>query len=126
MKTDIDHGLIRILETTSASVHDSKIDLSLPGEVVYRDKGYFGAVPRGWDATMRRGVRGHPLGLRDRLRNARIGSKRRPGERPFAVIKRVFGSGHVLVTSVGRVHVKMVFSCLCFNLVQLCTLGVGG
>jgi hypothetical protein len=38
------------------------------------------------------------------------------GERPFAVIKRVFGSGHVLVMTVGRVHVKMVFSCFCFNL----------
>ena len=124
MKTDIDHGLIRSLETTSASVHDSKIDLSLPGEVVYRDKGYFGAVPRGWDATMRRGVRGHPLGLRDRLRNRRIGSKRRPVERAFAVLKRVFDRGQVLVTTVGRIRVKMVFSRLCFHLVQLRSLGV--
>jgi IS5 family transposase len=40
------------------------------------------------------------------------------------VIKRVFGSGHVLVTTVPRVHVKMVFACLCFNLLQLGTLGV--
>ena len=36
-----------------------------------------------------------------------------------AVIKRVFGSGHVLVTSLPRVRVKLVFACLCFNLVQL-------
>ena len=92
---------------------------------MYRDKGYFGAVPRGWDATMRRGVRGHPLGLRDRLRNARIGSKRRPVERVFAVLKRVFWAGHVLVTTLPRVRVKMVFSCFCFNLVQLGSLGVG-
>ena len=35
------------------------------------------------------------------------------------MIKRVFGSGHVLVTTLPRVHVKMVFACLCFNLVQL-------
>ena len=124
-KPDIDHGLIRDLETTPASVHDSQVDLSRPGEVVYKDKGYFGAVSRGWDATMKRATRGHPLSIWDRLRNARINRKRAPGERPFAVIKRVFGSGHVLVTTVERVHVKMVFSCLCFNLVQLCTLGGG-
>ena len=121
-KVDVDHGLIRDLETTTASVHDSRVDLSKPGEVVYRDKGYFGVKPRGYDATMRRGVRGHPLGIRDRLRNRRINRKRAPGERPFAVLKRVFNAGHVLVTTVPRVHVKMIFACLCFNLVQLATL----
>jgi len=125
MKMDLDHGLIRDLETTPANVHDSRVDLSWPGEVVYRDKGYQGAVPRGWDATMRRGARGHPLCIWDRLRNRRISRKRCPGERPFAVIKRVFGSGHVLVTSLPRVRVRMVFACLCFNLVQLGRLGVG-
>jgi len=121
-KSDVDRGLIRDLETTPANVHDSRVDLSEEGEVVYRDKGYFGVKPRGYDATMRRGVRGHPLGIRDRLRNRRISRKRAPGERPFALIKRVFNSGHVLVTTVPRVHVKMVFACLCFNLVQLGTL----
>lgn len=124
MKMDLDDGLIRELEATPACVHDSRVDLSLPGEVVYRDKGYQGAVPRGWDATMRRGARGHPLGIWDRLRNRRISRKRCSGERPFAVIKRVFGSGHVLVTSVERVRVKLVFACLGFNLFQLGRLGV--
>ncbi|MDP6725503.1 MAG: IS5 family transposase [Arenicellales bacterium] len=124
-KLDVDLGLIRDLETTTASVHDSQVDLSRPGEVVYRDKGYFGVEPRGYSATMRRGVRGRPLGIRDRLRNRRINRKRAPGERPFAVIKRVFGSGHVMVTTVARVRVKMVFACFCFNLVQLGTLAAG-
>ena len=86
MKMDLNHGLIRDLETTPANVHDSRVDLSWPGEVVYRDKGYQGAVPRGWDATMRRGARGHPLSIWDRLRNRRISRKRCPGERPFTVI----------------------------------------
>jgi IS5 family transposase len=121
-KADVDLGLIRDLETTTASVHDSQVDLSRKGEVVYRDKGYFGVEPRGYSATMRRGVRGHPLGIRDRLRNRRINRKRAPGERPFAVIKRVFNAGHVVVTTLPRVRVKMVFACLCFNLVQLGTL----
>ena len=121
-KSDVGLGLIRDLETTPASVHDSRVDLSKPGEVVYRDKGYFGVEPRGYDATMRRGTRGHPLGIRDRLRNKRINRKRAPGERPFALIKRVFNAGHVLVTTVQRVHVKMIFACFCFNLMQLGTL----
>jgi IS5 family transposase len=121
-KSDVDLGLIRELETTPANVHDSRVDLSREGEVVYRDKGYFGVESRGYSATMRRGVRGRPLGIRDRLRNRRINRKRAPGERPFAVIKRVFDAGHVLVTTVPRVRVKMVFACLCFNLVQLGTL----
>jgi IS5 family transposase len=121
-KSDTDLGLIRDLETTTASVHDSQVDLSRPGEVVYRDKAFFGVEPRGYDATMKRASRGHPLGIRDRLRNRRINRKRAPVERPFAVIKRVFNAGHVLVTTVPRVHVKMVFACLCFNLVQLGTL----
>jgi IS5 family transposase len=123
VKTDLDFGLVRAVEATTASVHDSRIDLSLPGEVVYRDKGYFGVGPRGWDASMRRGVRGHPLGDADRLRNKRIGLKRRPVERVFAVVKRVFRSGRVFVASLLRVRVKMVFSCFCFNLLQLFTIG---
>ena len=124
VKTDLDLGLVRSLDVTGASVHDSRVDLSQPGEVVYRDKGYFGVEPKGWDATMLRGVRGHPLGIWDQLRNNRIGSKRRPVERVFAVLKRGFGCERVLVTSLDRVRVKLMFMCFCFNLTQLGSLGV--
>jgi len=124
VKTDLDHGLIRDLETTSASVHDSRVDLSREGEVVYRDKAYFGVKPRAHDASMTRGVRGHPLSIWDRLRNTRISRRRAPVERAFAVLKRVFNAGHVQVTTLPRVHVKMIFTCLCLNLLQMVTLGV--
>jgi len=50
-------------------------------------------MPRGWDAAMMRGVRGHPLGLREQLRNNGIGSRRQPVERVFTVMKRVFHGG---------------------------------
>lgn len=50
--------------------------------------------------------------------------KRRPVERVFAVIKRVFHGGRVLVTSLPRVRVKLVFRCFCLYLLQLCSLGV--
>jgi IS5 family transposase len=46
-KVDVQFGLIRAIETTTASVHDSQVDLSTEDERVYRDKGYFGASARG-------------------------------------------------------------------------------
>jgi IS5 family transposase len=121
-KEDCDFGLIRALDVTTASIHDSQIDLSKEGEVVYRDRGYFGTESKGFNATMQRGVRGHPIGIRDILRNARISKIRAPGERPYAVIKNVFHSTHTRVTTVLRVHAKMVFSAFSFNLYQLATL----
>jgi len=121
-KEDCDFGLIRALEVTTASRHDSQIDLSNKGEVIYRDRGYFGTETKGFNATMQRGVRGHPIGIRDILRNARISKIRSPGERPYAIIKNVFHSTHTRVTTVLRVHAKMVFSAFSFNLFQLATL----
>jgi IS5 family transposase len=37
---DTDYDLIRRIDTTTANVHDSHVDLSEEGEVVYRDRGY--------------------------------------------------------------------------------------
>ena len=102
------------------------MDLSKKGEVAYRDRGYHGAVARGYSATMRRGARNRPLGIVDRLRNLRISKKRAPGERHYAVIKRVFNAGHVMVTTVPRVQVKMLFTAFGFNLYQLHTLRTRG
>jgi len=121
-KLDMEHGLIRELETTTASTHDSQVDLSKKGEVAYRDRGYHGAVARGYSATMKRGARDHPLGIMDKLRNLRISKKRAPVERHYAVIKRVFKAGHVLVTTVPRENVKMIFTAFGFDLYQLFTL----
>lgn len=121
-KSDVDYGLIRDIEITTASLHDNQVDLSKHGEVVYRDKGYFGTTPKGHNATMKRGVRGHPIGIKDVLRNKRISKKRAPGERPYAIIKNVFKSGHTMVTTVSRVAVKMTFASFGFNLFHLLTL----
>ena len=79
-------------------MHDSQVDLSIEDEVVIRDRGYFGVPARGNDYW------------------------RSPGERPHAVIKRVFGMGMILVTTVKRGHVKMMITVFAYNLYQLCTL----
>lgn len=120
--TDIDYYLIRDIETSTASLHDSQVDLSIPGIPVFRDKGYFGVKAKGIDFTMKRRTTDKPLSELDKERNRLISILRSPGERPHAVIKRVFNAGSVLVTTVRRVHVKMVITAFAFNLYQLCTL----
>ena len=119
---DRDYDFIRRILTTTASVHDSQVDLSKEGEVVYRDRGYQGAECRGYNATMKRGARDHPIGIKDKIRNLRISRKRSRGERPFAVIKNIFNSGTVRVTEIERVRVKNTFSAFCYNLLQLRTI----
>ncbi len=73
-------NLIRRISMTNTSVHESQIDLSEMGEVVYRDRGYQGTECKGYNATMKRGTRNHPIGIRDKLRNERI-TRRGPKEK---------------------------------------------
>jgi IS5 family transposase len=121
-KTDIDYCLIREIETTTASLHDSQVDLSTEDEIVLRDRGYFGAEAKGIDFTMKRRTSEKPLDELDKERNRLISILRSSGELPHAVIKRVFGMGRVLVTTVKRVHVELMVTAFAFDLFQLCTL----
>ena len=113
--------MIRDLETTTVSVHDSRVDLSKEGEVVYRDRRCFGDPSKGYNATMKRKVRGKALNIRDKLRNQRIARKRASMESPYAVIKRIFKSAHIMVTTIKRVSVTMIFTAFSYNLLQLNT-----
>ncbi len=116
-----EHGLIRDLETASA--HDSMVDLSQHRDVVYRDRATRSQAQR----VQRYHEEGQPgppvehLGLAEEQ-----GDKPEEGSRgcPFAVLKRVFGDGHVLMTTVPRVHESIAFSCLCFNLLHMSTLAI--
>ncbi|HQP71625.1 MAG TPA: hypothetical protein PLP90_03035 [Methanoculleus sp.] len=85
---DRDYQLIRRFETTTASLHDSRIDLSRKGGTIYRDKGYFGVKPQAsMDKTMYRATRGHPLSIKEYRRNKAISRTRSLVKRPFAWIK---------------------------------------
>ena len=119
---DAGNDMIINYSTTTASVHDSQIDLGIPGIVNYRDRGYFGAEGRGIDATMDKSLRGHKLPIESIRRNIRITRKRSRGERPYSVIKTIFHGGHVFVTTIPRVRVKNMFACLGHNLV--CMIGM--
>jgi IS5 family transposase len=120
---DKEHQFIRRFNTTTASVHDSQVDLSQKGETVYLDKGYFGSVPfASMDKTMKRSVRGHPVSTKDKRRNRAISRVRSLVERPFAVIKRVFHSNHLMVITHLRAHAKMLFARFSYNLFNLLTI----
>jgi transposase, IS5 family len=119
VKVDTENNFIWEVETTVANTHDSQVDLANPGEVRYGDKGYHGAKTKGYDASMKKATRGHPLNILDQLRNRRISSKRSSVERCFSVMKIVFRSGHVMVTTVERVAVKMTFNAIGYNLLNL-------
>jgi len=82
-------------------------------------KGYSGAKTKGYDAAMRKATRGHPLSYKDEMRNKRVSSKRSPVERFFAFTKRVCKVGHVTVTTVARVKVKMIVTGIVFNVYHL-------
>jgi len=112
----VENDMIVNYSTTTASMHDSQIDLSIPGIVNYKDKGYFGVSGRGIDATMDRSVKGCKLPVESIRRNMRITRKRSRGERPYSVIKTIFHGGHVFVTTIPRVRVKCMFMCLGHNL----------
>ena len=119
---DKNNDLIRRICTTTASVHDSQIDLSEEGEVVYWDRGYQGAKFKGFSATIKRGAKDHPISIKDKLRNNRISRKRSKGKKPFAVIKNVFQAGTVKVTEISRARVKNMFSAFCYNMYQVRTI----
>ena len=111
-----DVPLIREFVVTTASLHDSNVDLGIPDIPNYRDKGYYGSGTRGRDSTMDRASRKHPLSIDQIKRNRRITRKRSPGERPYSIIKCTFHLDHVFVTMARRVRVKAMFSCLGYNL----------
>ena len=82
----VEHDIIANYAVTTASVHDSQIDLSIPGIVNYKDKGYFGIEGRGIDATMDRFLKGYRLPV-ERIRcNRRITRKRSRGERQYSMV----------------------------------------
>lgn len=119
-KVDSENGIVTEIAVTAANVHDSCIDLTNPDEIVYRDKGYFGAKPKAkGDATMKRAVKGKPLTIRDKLRNKRITKKRSPGERPFAVLSNTMNGCYTRLTQLGRVFVQQVMCFFTYNLFQM-------
>jgi len=71
---------------------------------------------------MKKSTKSRKLNGGELERNKAISRIRVSGERPFAVIKRVFHGGETLVKTLGRVAIKELFRAFSFNLYQLVTL----
>lgn len=126
IKTDADYHLIRNYEVSTAKLHDGEVDLIEENDhAAYRDKGYFGKplkARRVIDKTMKRATKSRKLNGGEQLRNRAISRIRAQGERPFAVVKRVFHNDRTSVKTLERVIVKEMFKCFAYNLYQLVTL----
>ena len=109
-----------------ANVHDSQVDLSIPGELSIGDRGwgYSGAATRGIALNAIKATRGHPLTREERALNGRISSIRAhvEVEHPYAFMRRAFEVDvhfvRAFVTTVPRVRVKAMFMCAAFNLMR--------
>ena len=126
LKSDVDNQLIREYEVSTASLHDSEVDLVEGNDkIAYRDKGYFGKKLKAEnveDKTMKRGTRKRKLNGGEQKRNKAISRIRAPGERPFSVVKRTFHNDRTNVKTLERVIIKEMFKCFAYNLYQLVTL----
>ncbi|MBI5072802.1 transposase, partial [Candidatus Woesearchaeota archaeon] len=103
----------------------SQIDLTdADDNAAYRDKGYAGVKPHSGvkDMTMKKAARNRPLTKEEKKFNKAVAKIRAPGERPFAVMQRVFNGGTTRVKNLKRVTVQQAMECFAFNIYQLFTL----
>lgn len=115
-KIDDETKLITEVAVTTAKTFDGKIDLAKPKEIVYRDKGYSGCNTKAkGNASMKKGN----LTPRQKLRNKRIAKKRCRGEHPYGTMHRSFKAGRTKLTTLPRVFVQHVFTCMAYNLYRL-------
>lgn len=121
-KSDLSTGYVSDFDVTTASLHDENMDLTKKGEPCVRDRGYTNGGGRGLCITMIRASPGKPLTEKQKELNSFLSKVRAPVEHPYAVMKRIFHGGRVLVTTVQRVKVKMTFVCTCYNLFRAHTL----
>lgn len=116
IKIDDASKLITTVGVTTAKTFDGNVDLSEPDEIMYRDKGYSGRKPRAkGNGTMKKGN----LSPKDELRNKRITKKRCRVEHPYGTMNRSFKAGRTKLTTIPRVFVQHVFSCIVYNLYRL-------
>jgi len=116
IKVDSGSKLITEVAVTTAKTFDGNVDLAKTDEIVYRDRCYTGSKTRAkGNASMKRGN----LTPREKLRNKRISRKRCRGEHPFGTMHRSFKAGRTKLTTLARVFVQHVFTCMAYNIYRL-------
>ena len=115
-KVDLESKLITDVAVTTAKTFDGNIDLAQADEIIYRDKCYSGSKTKAkGNGSMKKGN----LTSKQELRNKRITKKRCRGEHPYATMHRSFKAGKTKLTTLPRVFVQHVFTCIVYNIHRL-------
>lgn len=134
---DIKHKIIRTVEMSTASEHDTKhfeaiVTQDNTGSKVYADKGYDSEKNREYlksqgltDKIQRKAKRGKPLGMKSESRNKTIAKTRSRVEHTFASLKQITG-GVIRTIGIERAKFGMMMGAICYNIKRFVTLKVMG
>jgi len=128
---DEDSEVIKTVEFTKASLHDSSafdqlVDYS--EKAVFADKGYANKTRRKkleaagiFDGILAKGYRNKPLSKSDKRFNKLLSSVRNRVERPFAFMKRVLQYGRCSYYDLKRNRFEFIMGALVYNIRKLIT-----
>jgi IS5 family transposase len=128
---DEDSEVIKTVEFTKASIHDSSafdqlVDYS--ERAVFADKGYANKIRRKkleaagiFDGILAKGYRNKPLSKSDKRFNKLLSSVRNRVERPFAFMKRVLQYGRCSYYDIKRNRFEFIMGALVYNIRRLIT-----
>jgi len=128
---DEDSELIKTIEFTKASLHDSSafeqlVDYS--EEAVFADKGYANKARRKklekrniFDGILSKGYRNKPLSQSEKKLNKLLSTVRNKVERPFAYMKRILNYQRCSYYDLKRNRFEFVMSALVYNIRKLIT-----
>jgi IS5 family transposase len=126
---DEDSEVIKTVEFTKASIHDSSafdqlVDYS--ERAVFADKGYANKIRRKkleaagiFDGILAKGYRNKPLSKSDKRFNKLLSSVRNRVERPFAFMKRVLQYGRCSYYDIKRNRFEFIMGALVYNIRKL-------
>lgn len=128
---DEDSEVIKTIEFTKASVHDSSafdqlVDYS--EQAVFADKGYANKTRRKkleakgiFDGILAKGYRNKPLNKSEKKFNKSLSTVRNKVERPFAFMKRVLQYGRCSYYDLKRNRFQFIMGALVYNIRKLIT-----
>jgi IS5 family transposase len=128
---DEDSEVIKTVEFTKASIHDSSafdqlVDYS--ERAVFADKGYANKIRRKkleaagiFDGILAKGYRNKPLSKSEKRFNKLLSSVRNRVERPFAFMKRVLQYGRCSYYDIKRNRFEFIMGALVYNIRKLIT-----
>jgi transposase, IS5 family len=128
---DEDSEVIKTVEFTKASLHDSSafdqlVDYS--EQAVFADKGYANKIRRKkleangiFDGILAKGYRNKPLSKSEKRFNKLLSTVRNKVERPFAFMKRVLQYGRCSYYDLKRNRFEFIMSALVYNIRKLIT-----